>query len=150
MSGKVVWVLVADSASARLFRADRSSRRLELLREETHAAIRAKVSELMADHEGRSFESDHQGSRHGMQPASDPKRAEKHRFAVQLAAELEAAIERQEVDRLVLIAPPLMLGELREALPEQARARVVGELDKDLAPFPAHELEERLALTLWG
>ena len=49
MSGKVVWVLVADGASARLLRADSASRRLELLREAAHAASRARVSDLTAD-----------------------------------------------------------------------------------------------------
>ena len=53
MSGKVVWVLVADGASARLLRADSASRRLELLREAAHAASRARVGDLTTDRLGR-------------------------------------------------------------------------------------------------
>jgi protein required for attachment to host cells len=149
MSSRVVWVLVTDSAAARLFRADRSSRSLELLREESHPASRAKTSELTTDHQGRSFESDHRSGRHGMEPPTDPKRTEKHRFAVHLAGELDKAVDGGQVDELFLVAPPLMLGELREALTDRARAHVVGELDKDLAPFNAHDLTERLAALLW-
>jgi protein required for attachment to host cells len=44
-------------------------------------------------------------------------------------------------DRLVLVAPPKALGNLREALDEKAKALVHGELAKDLVRVSPRDLE---------
>jgi protein required for attachment to host cells len=149
MKGPETWVLVADAAKAKLLRADRAARRFHLVREEEHQASRAKAGELMADRQGRSLDSSHTGSRHAMEPGTDPKRVEKRRFAASLIDELDAAAVADRFDRLVLVAEPRMLGELRRALPEHVAARLDRQLAKDLARLEGPQLEKRLAELLW-
>ena len=149
MKGPETWVLVADAARARLLRADRTERRFHLIREEAHAASRAKAGELMADRQGRSFESSHSGSRHALEPDTDPKLVEKRRFSAELADELDAAAAADRFDRLVLVAEPRMLGLLRQELPERVADRLELEIAKDLAGLEGPALDEQLAGLLW-
>jgi protein required for attachment to host cells len=49
-----------------------------------------------------------------------------------VARTLDGARTRQELDRLVLIAAPRMLGLLRDALPQPCRSIVAAEVAKEL------------------
>ena len=51
-------------------------------------------------------------------------------------------------DRLVLVAPPTALGDLREALSDPVRSLVRAELDKDLTKIPVAELPSHLGAVL--
>jgi protein required for attachment to host cells len=73
---------------------------------------------------------------------------EKHRFADQLAAMLQDELNQGKFDRLVLVAPPKALGQLRDALPKSVSARVSAELAKDLTHLPAQELREHLGTVI--
>ena len=149
MAAKEIWVLVADAASARVLRADREGRRLELLRTHAHPEGRAKPSNLVSDRPGRSFESGHTGARHAMEPDTELKRAELRRFVHRLASELDAAALADSFDQLVIVAADRVLGELRHALPPRVAARICQEIDKDLAGLDDAQLAERLAPVLW-
>lgn len=149
MPNRETWVLVADGARARLFRADRKARRLELLREEESVAARSKTSELMTDQPGRAFDSSGVGQRSAMEPPSDPKRLEKERFAQQLAELLGAAEGAGRFQCLVVAAAPQTLGDLRARLSPAVAGRIEHELAKDLTWVAPHELEKHLAPVLW-
>jgi protein required for attachment to host cells len=149
MMTRETWVVVADGAGARLLRAHRPTRRLELLREERHPEGRAKPSDLVSDRPGRSLDSSHAGQRHAMEPDTDPRRVELHRFVQHLARELEAASSAAAFDSLVLVAAPRVLGELRSVLPPSVAGRVEQEVAKDLAGFDLKDLEKHLAPFLW-
>lgn len=136
-----IWVVVADAAGARIFRADPSGRRLELECELAHPEGRAKPSELVADRPGRSLDSSRTGARHAMEPDTDPARAELQRFARRIAQELDA--NRSAFDALILVAGPRLLGLLRAELTEPLRQRTRAEVAKDLAHAdPSRLLEE--------
>ena len=47
---------------------------------------------------------------------------------------------RNDFDRLVLVAPAVMLGDLRRALQPQVLEKVVAEVDKDLTKIPTHDV----------
>ena len=51
-------------------------------------------------------------------------------------------------DRLILVAPPTALGDLRDALSDPVRSLVRAELHKDLTKTPVAELPEHLAAVL--
>ena len=141
---KETWLLVADGAGARLLRLDTATRRLELVADRPHEAGRTKTSDLMTDRPGRSLDSSHVGVRHAMEPRTDPRRIERHRFAAELAAEVEAAANQERFSDLVLVAAPAMLGELRAALPERLAELVRQEIPKDLAGLSLPELQTQL------
>jgi protein required for attachment to host cells len=79
-----------------------------------------------------------------MEPPTDPKEVEKQRFVRQLADRLAEALAEGRFGRLVLVAPPRVLGELRAVLAEKVRATIVREVDKDLTWVPVHELPGHL------
>ncbi len=139
-----MWVVVADGARARILAGDPAAGELELVMPELVGRGRAKGAELMADRPGRSVDSSHVGDRHAMEPPTDPKEVEKQRFVRHLADRLAEALNEGRFARLVLVAPPRALGELRAVLPEKVRATIVREVDKDLTWVPVHELPGHL------
>ncbi|MBM5811196.1 MAG: host attachment protein [Gammaproteobacteria bacterium] len=57
---------------------------------------------------------------------------------------MPAAARAGAVDRLILVAAPAVLGELRQALPPALQQRVVAELRKDLVRATPAELRRQL------
>ncbi|BCX17967.1 MAG: host attachment protein [Geminicoccaceae bacterium] len=144
MPNRTMWVVVADGARARIFQGDPKVGGLELVMPELVGRAREKGTELLADRPGRSVDSSHVGNRHAMEPSTDPKEVEKERFARELASTLEAAANEGRFARLMLVAPPKMLGELREVLAEKVKEKIVKEVDKDLTWVSVHELPAHL------
>ncbi len=70
---------------------------------------------------------------------------EKHLFVASVAARINKAAESGAMKEIVIVAPPRVLGDLRQALSPAARARVVGELDKDLTRHSTPDIEKALA-----
>ncbi len=143
-------VLVADGARARFFRVDRVRRGLDLVREATSERAREKTSEIATDRQGRAFNSSGLGQRSAMEPHTDPQRLEKERFARTLAEILQSEVTEVGIERLILVAAPRTLGDLRAVLPAVVAERVAEEIDKDLVGLDQRRLEERLAPTLFG
>lgn len=143
MATKTEWMLVADAARARIFEVDAAKGALVRtpVREMTAETLASR--EIGSDRPGRSFDSAGQG-RHAMEPPTDPHRYEKRRFAHDLAEVLEDERKKGNFGRLYLVAPPQMLGDLREALSDGLRRLVGCETAKDLAMLAPHEIEEHL------
>lgn len=70
---------------------------------------------------------------------------EKHNFATAVAERINKAAEDGAMKEIVIVAPPRVLGDLRQALSASARAKVVGELDKDLTRHSTPDIEKALA-----
>jgi protein required for attachment to host cells len=74
-----------------------------------------------------------------------PPEREQHAFAAQLALHLEVSRCRRDFDRLVLIAAPRLLDQIRAELTDQTRNLIIGELTKEpIGPDDA-ELRRHLA-----
>jgi protein required for attachment to host cells len=137
------WILIADGAKARVVEQDKESRRYRPAFEEAHFGTTAQSKEIASDRPGRSFDSAGEG-RHAMEPSTDPQRYAKLSFARDLADRLTQAANRQEFDRLILVAAPRTLGDLRSVLPDSVKAKVVVEIDKDLTNTPDQDLGRHL------
>ncbi len=57
-------------------------------------------------------------------------------------------MENEAFDRLVIVAPPQVLGALRGALSSTVRARVASEVSKDLMNCSSYELPKHLGPTM--
>jgi protein required for attachment to host cells len=131
------YVLVANRANASLYQTQGRNVAPELVQTFEHPQGRLKSSDINSDRPGRAFDRTG-GARHAMSREEDPVERVAREFALQLAEHLERARGRGEYDQLGIIAPPRMLGYLREALSKQTRALIYGELSKDLGePRPA-------------
>ena len=137
------WILVADGARGRVFeslgKSGTVSEREDLRRDTDLPPTR----ELEDDKPGRGNvpTTTH---RHGFQPTSDAHRELKRDFAEELARLLDEQLAAGAYDRLVVVAAPVTLGDLREALSERVRSVVLAELDKDLTKHSARELGVQL------
>lgn len=139
----VTWVLVADGARARILEHTRIGGGLVALAAMDHEKAHGHARDLGSDRPGRVFDSAGAG-RHAVAPHTDYLRYEKDKFAHEVAALLEQAGTAQRFDRLVLVAPPRTLGDLRAAMGPHAKAAVIGEVRKDLTHTQDRELPEHL------
>lgn len=69
----------------------------------------------------------------------------KERFAKDLAERLRKWALQKRFDKLVLVAAPGTLGQLRPELHEEVKRTLIGELDKDLTNHPVDAIEKALA-----
>ena len=83
-------------------------------------------------------------ARHAVEPRRDLHEAAKEDFIALVAEEIEAEHGRDQFDRLVLIAPPGVLTELKQKLSKPIAAIVVNDLQKDLTKVPDHDLTEHI------
>ncbi len=141
------WILVADATQGRLFCNDGPGRGIAPISDAVLRGRNLPGREIMSDRPGRTFDSTGQG-RHAKEPRTDPREVEKQRFAHQLAAMLEDELNQGKFDRLVLVAPPKALGQLRDELSKSLRAKVSAELAKDLTHLPAQELQKHLGTVI--
>ena len=126
-----MWVLVADRARARLFAAEWPE--LEEFREVqdfAHPEGAAHPRDVEADGPGRLYEAS--GPKHAADRRTDFKHQTATEFARELVGELQAGKDANTYGRLVLIAPALFLGVLREQVSAPIRNLIVADLDKDL------------------
>ena len=61
-----------------------------------------------------------------------------------MSAALEALVRRLDAPALVIVAPPRALADLRQALHGDVKARLIGEIDKDLTKLPVWEIEKHV------
>jgi protein required for attachment to host cells len=139
----VTWIVVADGARAHVLKNEGIGKGLEPVTDLVSATQHRPARELGTDKPGRTFESA-SAARHAMEPRVDWHRFEKHRFAGDMAAMLNQQARDKAFERLVLVAPPEILGVLRAELDDATRKLITGELAKDLTHEPIHGLPERL------
>jgi protein required for attachment to host cells len=68
----------------------------------------------------------------------------KLRFAEEIAGRLYKMAHRGDFREIMLIAPPLVLGELRKKLHDEVSAKVVGEIPKTLTNHAVFDIEKLL------
>jgi len=141
------WIVVADSAMARIFTYTEDGTGLEPVEELQHPASRAHERDLATDRPGRTFDSEGPG-RHAKSESVSPKEHEELKFSRELAQYIEKARTRNRFDGLVLVAAPSFLGELRKAMSDPALRLVQSELDKNLAHMDGNAVYSHLQQTI--
>ena len=136
------WIMVADAARAQLFVNEGAQEPIAPVHSLENPNAHLRDRDLVSDKPGRSIES--VGGAHHAEDRVDHHRAEKTAFARRIAEYVEQGAVDKKFDRLVLVAPPHMLGDLRGALGRQAQARVSHEIAKDLTKLPVAKLQEQL------
>jgi protein required for attachment to host cells len=82
--------------------------------------------------------------RHAAEPHTSIDQRIRESYARELIDRLHVEAGKRRFHNLVLVAPPAFLGTLRKLLGDDLGGRVVGELAKDLAWVPEHDLPEHL------
>ena len=125
-----IWVVAADSVRARLFRLD-GQHRLEELEDLTAPEDRLKNQDLNSDRGGRAFDSVG-GGRHAMEKHESPHEHAVKAFAGRVVERLEQGRKRGELDGLVVIAAPRMLGYLRDHFSDALEDTVLCSIHREL------------------
>lgn len=141
------WMVIADAGVARVYESVPGNPHLSEHADLTLTEDVPRGRDLADDRPGRSNPGVG-ASRHGLQPTSDPRREMKRHFAEEVADLLDREAGAGRYEKLVIAAPPTMLGDLRKAISERVRERVTLELDKDLTKTPHAELEAYLEAAL--
>lgn len=133
-----VRVVVADRAEARFYDAEHPDSKLQLAGRMSDPNAHLRDRDYKSDRHGRVFDHAPSGPRRGAVAHHDtggerkPHKHEAELFARRIVDELERAQRQDRFDRLVLIAAPEFLGDLREVMPKSLSAAVVSEIKKDL------------------
>lgn len=137
------WILIADGARARILENHGPNHSLIAVEGMEFSADHSATHDLVSDRQGRSFSS-HGHGRSAIEARSDPHQELKVHFAHHLAEVLSREFELGKFHRLILVAAPATLGELRATISPHVRATVVGEIPHDLTKTPNHEIPAHL------
>ncbi len=143
MPKPITWVLVSDAARGRFFKL---SEKRELVPAYKHELISELLPsrEIASDRPGRTFDRGSGGGRHAKEPHTDPKRHAKAELAHEIGHILDDERKKQTFDRLVVVAPPQFLGDLRAAMSKPVQDLIVAEVNKDLSKLAPHQLAIQL------
>lgn len=140
------WVLVADSEKALFLRNDGDAQDLNLNVVRLERQDNPSDREQSANRPGRMQDT-------GVRQRSalddtDWHELAKDRFADDLAELLYKYAHKNAFERIVLIAPPRVLGELRDKMHKEVSSRVVADMPKDLTNHPLDKVEKLLKAEL--
>ena len=133
------WILIADGGRARILEVTGKPEDMHLVEGSQSRLYNPPSHELGRDAPGRVYESVGH-ARHAVEPRSDPHTALEALFASQLAAMLADHLAKKDFDRLVVVAPPVMLGNLRKMIKPEVKSKIIAEIDKDLTRLPNNEI----------
>jgi len=138
------WILVADSARARVVKWVGRDEPLESISGLDLHHLHQRSRDMMSERPGRVHESN-TTTRHAIERRSDPVRQAEQHFASTVAQALEDRFALGEFDNLIVVSGPTMLGDLRAAFSAKLQAAIRGELGKDLTHLTNADLKHRLA-----
>lgn len=141
------WVLVADGEKALILENHGDDEAMDLRVRSKETQDNPKTIEQAANRPGRM--SDSQGNKSAFQD-TDWHEFEKERFAGDLADMLYKEAHRGAFERIVLVAAPGVLGELRRGLHKEVADRVVAEVPKVLTNHQLGDIEQQVAEAMAG
>jgi protein required for attachment to host cells len=136
-------IVVADGAHVAAMETADGDPQLRSVEDMHFATELPPTHALVRDRAGRSFESVG-AARHAKDGRTDPHRELKRQFARTVSAALRVRLAHGRFEHLILIAPPVTLGDLRAAFPKAVRERIRAELPQDLVKMPVRKLRRHL------
>jgi protein required for attachment to host cells len=143
MKATRTWFLIADGSRARVVEKLGRRRGFRDIDDMSLSIDLPPSRDMLTDRPGRGHASYGRG-RYVKENTADPHRELKRTFAKTIAMALNAKLAAGGVERLIVVAPPTFMGDLRAALPRGVRTRISGEITEDLTKLPKHELRRHL------
>ncbi|MBY0381760.1 MAG: host attachment protein [Xanthobacteraceae bacterium] len=135
-------VLIADGRKALFLRNEGDGMFPNLVTARVFKDINPPTREQGSDRPGRVHES--LSSRRSGIEGTDWHTLEEHKFVAEVTAALERYVRDENPKKVILVAPPRVLGDLRSQLAADVKKRVVAEIEKDLTKHPVNEIEKYL------
>jgi protein required for attachment to host cells len=136
-------ILVGDGQKALFLRNRGSAQRVDLVVEQIFEQENPATREQGTDRPGRSIAS--VGVARSAMEETDWHHIAKERFASEIAKALYRHAHANLFERLVIIAPPKILGKLRKAFHPEVVARIAAEIPKELTSHPVSEIGKLVA-----
>jgi protein required for attachment to host cells len=136
-------VLVGDGREALFFRNKGDARHPNLVVERVLEQDNPPTDEQGTDSPGRTLGPPGPG-KSAVEPTDWHQLAE-DRFAKDIAAALYRRAHAGRFDKLVVVAPPKVLGVLRKEMHKEVTERITAEVPKELTSHPVDEIEKVLA-----
>lgn len=133
------WIVLADTKAVRIAVNDGPSKGVY-----GHSTHGLKAPQVTALSDAPGMTNAAVGPNRGGISDPDLKGQAAHAFAADIIGYLEAALAKGEFQRLILIAPAAMLGQLRQAMTPAVRGVLMGDIPKDLTHVPLDELPDHL------
>jgi protein required for attachment to host cells len=137
------WVFVGDGRKALLLRNEGDPDLLDLRRVEVREDNNPPSREQGSDGPGRSAVNI--GPRSAID-TTDWHALEEERFAAAVAQRLNSAAEEGQFEHIVIVAPPKVLGELRQEFSKKLQGKILAEIDKDLTHHTFPEIAKVLGV----
>jgi protein required for attachment to host cells len=135
------WVIAADKSRARIFQVA-AGNHLEEIEDMVNPAGREADRELVTDAKGRYYGKGERYQAHTAEPDVAPVVHETELYIKRLAHLLDKARAEHRFDKLRVLAPPKVLGMIRESLSDHTRATIKEEFPKEVAQFEPREIED--------
>ena len=136
-------VLVADGRKMLFLRNQGDALNPNLIVEHAEEQANPADRDQTTDDAGRA--SSPQGASQSSMDRADAHQVEENRFAASTADLLKRRALGNEFERLIVIAPPRTLGELRKHYHKEVSNRITAELAKDLTGHPVPDIERAIA-----
>lgn len=133
------WILISDGAEACVYDYHGRYDKLTVVEGAVFKHVNLPNRELRTDKPGRFFDP---GNMRSASERGNPHEQEKQKFAHELAKFLDK--NTGEFERLVIAAPPKMLGYLREKLSKRVMEKLAAAIDKDFTKASEAALEKHL------
>ena len=138
-----IMVVVADSVIARIFTAETSRSPLKEIEKFDHSEGRLHDRDLTSDLPGK-FGGKYGSAGHSYTVTTDPKKHELSEFARSIATYIEDTRKGNKLSYLVLVAAPIMLGELRSHLSDETKKQITLEVSKNFTALRPEEIRDHL------
>lgn len=145
MRPKKVWILLADGGNARFIERVRPSGKLLEIQSLTHS--HDLTHEHGRDRPGRGF-GPGAAYHHAYEPHGDWHEQQRDNFAKEIVQVLNKAHTDKKFDELYILAPPKMLGLIRQHVTTHAdhkmRAKITREISKDETHFTLNDIQKSI------
>ncbi|MHA3841239.1 host attachment family protein [Sphingomonas aestuarii] len=136
------FIVVADGRKMLFFRNDGDAQNPNLVVERKREQDNPSDGDQGTDRPGRSFSS--VGPGRSAYEETDFHQLEEDRFAAETAELLKKRALNNDFEKLIIVAPPKTLGELRKHYHKEVESRLIGEIDKSLTGHPVEDIESAL------
>lgn len=136
------FVVVADGRKMLFFRNDGDAQHPNLVVERKRVQDNPSDGDQASDRPGRSFAS--VGPGRSAYEETDFHQLEEDRFAAETAELLKKRALNNDFEKLIIVAPPKTLGELRKHYHKEVESRLIGEIDKTLTGHSVEDIESAL------
>ena len=142
---KETWIVVANSALARIFRLE--GQKLVEMETMIHPEARMAEKDLVSDKSGLAGEA-HKGRHSAYSPQFTAKQVENTVFAKKVSDLLEHARNQGDLVKIYLAAGPDFLGRLRNEMSIKTQSLIAAEVNKDITHLKPQDIKNHFPIGL--